>query len=728
MIGKLLKKLFGSSERNESHLPSNQQDVVEEDGSLSNAFDLDVLELKTFICLESAYRNQQIVLRRSYENDRITLGEVLQTIFKIEKFDIESLAVVYRENNVDTPVEEKIIYNTDEIWNYDLFGLVLRRKSDEGHYTMGMMHENIFFVKTKQRNFIITFISLGGNEKVKYMRVSVLSPDNKELDDCASLKTENLPIVISFILSFSEVQNDICFDSYGKIEQSYKRKHNTNEKLDDIECEYVHGLFEFQGFYYIGYGKWLLDQSRYYDAYVNLERAFNYIMPNLDSADDNIKETFYDICNCIGQCLSKLDRNVEAAYFFKHGAPGVAIEQGNALALSYAKLGNPIAVNEADKWLANIAQKYGNHKNWPEDIKKNRIAIDLLLSKNKQLFEKALSNQVEYDNSVSIEYVLNTFLGVNRKNITPSIFIYDNSNNQFLQRLDDVSIAVNIVLNKESARDKTYILSCSHAYYQVDKDGEDKSILGISAPIIITTHSIDSSHGDSRIRVDIIMCNYQNNDDKRDFVKMNNPRNYSFVLSTISSRETFKADLKDMESPLLQSISLEKSLLFLEAYKLSKWVFDFTQFQLKDQSGLKFEPENEETWNIFFESAYRVGFCLMELGKTHEAAYYLEIASYSNISEHVQEYINCLANSKDPLALDVVEDIIKRSPKPETEEHLKGWNFHMAFLKRRKAYILIDKHKFDEAKQLLTEMLEDPLCKEFAKGELEYIEANLSQQ
>ncbi len=159
MIGKLLKKLFGSSERNESHLPSNQQDVVEEDGSLSNAFDLDVLELKTFICLESAYRNQQIVLRRSYENDRITLGEVLQTIFKIEKFDIESLAVVYRENNVDTPVEEKIIYNTDEIWNYDLFGLVLRRKSDEGHYTMGMMHENIFFVKTKQRNFSKQLIS-----------------------------------------------------------------------------------------------------------------------------------------------------------------------------------------------------------------------------------------------------------------------------------------------------------------------------------------------------------------------------------------------------------------------------------------------------------------------------------------------------------------------------------------------------------------------------------------
>lgn len=46
----------------------------------------------------------------------------------------------------------------------------------------------------------------------------------------------------------------------------------------------------------------------------------------------------------------------------------------------------------------------------------------------------------------------------------------------------------------------------------------------------------------------------------------------------------------------------------------------------------------------------------------------------------------------------------------------------MAFLKRRKAYILIDKGELSEAERLLKEMIEDPLCKEFAEGELKYIE------
>ena len=46
----------------------------------------------------------------------------------------------------------------------------------------------------------------------------------------------------------------------------------------------------------------------------------------------------------------------------------------------------------------------------------------------------------------------------------------------------------------------------------------------------------------------------------------------------------------------------------------------------------------------------------------------------------------------------------------------------MAFLKRRKAYILIDRKRYSEAKQLLEEMLNDPQSKEFAEGELKYIE------
>ena len=48
----------------------------------------------------------------------------------------------------------------------------------------------------------------------------------------------------------------------------------------------------------------------------------------------------------------------------------------------------------------------------------------------------------------------------------------------------------------------------------------------------------------------------------------------------------------------------------------------------------------------------------------------------------------------------------------------------MAFLKRRKAYIYIDKRRYSEARQLLEEMINDPLSKDFAEGELKYLDAN----
>jgi hypothetical protein len=44
------------------------------------------------------------------------------------------------------------------------------------------------------------------------------------------------------------------------------------------------------------------------------------------------------------------------------------------------------------------------------------------------------------------------------------------------------------------------------------------------------------------------------------------------------------------------------------------------------------------------------------------------------------------------------------------------------FLKRRKAYILMELQKYDEAKALLVEMQADPDLAQFAKSELEYLE------
>ena len=116
----------------------------------------------------------------------------------------------------------------------------------------------------------------------------------------------------------------------------------------------------------------------------------------------------------------------------------------------------------------------------------------------------------------------------------------------------------------------------------------------------------------------------------------------------------------------------------------------------------------------------------MEMNKMNTSAYYLEIACHSMQYTHIQEYINFLSNTKDPQTLSVVEQVIANSPKPENEESLKAWNFHMAFLKRRKAYALIEEGRYEEAKAFITkEMLNDPQCKDFAQGELDYINEQL---
>ena len=52
----------------------------------------------------------------------------------------------------------------------------------------------------------------------------------------------------------------------------------------------VHGQLEFQGYGYIGYGKWLFEQSRYYDTYSILKRAYNYMKANIHNAPEDVKE------------------------------------------------------------------------------------------------------------------------------------------------------------------------------------------------------------------------------------------------------------------------------------------------------------------------------------------------------------------------------------------------------------------------------------------------------
>lgn len=715
VLTNIIRRIFGDKTKDDVIHPNDASDNNEN----KHCLDFDLMETKEFVHLESAYQNQEFVFRRATETNRLVLGELLEPILKVNKSTLLSMAVAYRLGDFGDAVKECVIKNPEDIWNYDLFSCVLKNKTDEGHYTNGTFHETTLIVKTKEKNCIFVLTSLGGLDTIKYMRVSVLSPDNSKEDDGMYLKTQNAPSITSFILSYSEIDDNPKFQIYSLIEDSLRRKYESGHELTELEQEYIHGEFEFKGYYYVGYGKWLFEQNRYYDAFSILERAFNYMKSRLDELDAQQVKAFYDICNIIGVCLSNMDREDEACFYFRQGAPGLDLTDANKLALSHAKLGNPIAVREMTDWLTLVAQKYGKQKKWSEEVIKFSADVPVELTLYKNRVDKEIESAPNYSEIITIGYILKELWGLNKKNLAPCMFIYDLDTNSFKERIEDVDIIFDYILNKGNISNKAFILSCTHVHYKTN-DEEDKSILCHNAPIIISTHSIKGKETTANIRMDMIRQNFSNNDDKRDFVKLNIPLNATYTIG-LPCGISYSQEKESLLAGIRKAIELVQEKRFIDAYKLSKWIFECVSNSLKDKMGIQFESEDELLWDIFYYSSYNVGFCLMELDKPHTAAYYLELASHSMNYLHIQEYINCLSNSQDPQALEVIEDVMKRSPRPESEDGVEDWNFHMAFLKRRKTYVLIDLKRYDDARKLLTEMLNDSLCAEFANNELNYL-------
>lgn len=723
MIKRIIKSLFGKTEEPEKVFTGSYTNHPTQDRPLTDEqknYNFELMMDKSFIHQESAYRHQAIVLRRATEGNRLTLGEVLSEVAKEEESSVQSMAVAYRMAGFATEPSESIITDKSAIWNFDLFSCILKRKVD-GHYSQGMFHETTIVVNCRSRRYIMMLTSLGGINTIKYMRVSMLIPDNQAEDDGRSLKTENAPVSISFIITYSEIENNPKYEKYDLLEKRVAQKQAANQELDELEQEYVHGQLEFQGHQYIGYGQWLFEKKRYYDAFSILERAFNFIrMKPLDGRNKNLMSVYYDICNSMGQSLSMMGREDEAVYYFKQGAPGNSLDKPNYLALSCAKLGNPTANNMMQNQLLSVAQKYGKDENWPEEVKQFSVDIPVALKIYKDQTDKWLAEHPKYDSTITIGYILKTLMGLNTKNIEPCMFVYDTNNGKFEKRIEEADTIVNYLINSSSERDRVFILSCNHVYYK-SEGNEDKSLLCNHAPLVISTHSINGNETSAVMRVDIARSNFADNDDKREFVELNTPLCFTICLG-VHENLAYGTDNDSLLAAIRKAIDLMEERRYFEVYKLAKWVFECTSNKMKSQSGVAYESEDELLWEILFEASCRIGFCLMEMKKINAAAYYLELASYSEQYQHIQEYVNFLTNSKDPQALSYIERFLADSPKPEEKADIEAWKYHMAFLKRRKAYVLIEAERFEEAKTLLTkELMNDPLCKQFAEGELNYI-------
>lgn len=139
--------------------------------------------------------------------------------------------------------------------------------------------------------------------------------------------------------------------------------------------------------------------------------------------------------------------------------------------------------------------------------------------------------------------------------------------------------------------------------------------------------------------------------------------------------------------------------------------------------------------------AYLIGCCYMCLHQYEKACFYLQVTLPASSISYSEAYLNCLVNNHDFRAMDSINVLLENlnmiihsleignenedeeeemDPKVAREkERLEHFN---AFIKRRKAYLLVSLGKYDEAETLLKKLLDDPENSDFALTELAYIQ------
>lgn len=647
-----------------------------------NFLDLEDMMMQIFVRHESVCQHQPIRFERSTKENRITLGTILSMLFNMNEQNVISMEVCeYATLSHGSDKNNITIKNQNSIWNFDIWSCVLKNKDADGHYVNLPDKTTILLIKTNIRNCIVVINGRCGGTTEKYLRMTVMMPAETSKGNimCPNISTApnvNRAYVNSFMLAYSEQNNGELLAQYKIIEKRIGEKLNNEDySFSHVEQAYMDGLHEFKYANYIPYGKWLLSQERFYDAYTIDLRAYRYLKHECYSHDDKpTKNAYCEVCHDLGNISLRLGRYAKSTYFLKQAA-----------------LGN---------------------KSFENDYK---IAETQFYNEIKEQQYKCVDS---CDNTITIGYLLKLLLDIDIENIKCEVTQYDIALGEHIKTPTDPEEALGFQLNKNEARNKIFVFSRSHSHSNVN----DKSRLCFDAPLIISTHDIVSEEGMQFIKVDIVSCNFETNDDKKDLEADNKPENFTVILSS-NSGLTFSKSIDDVKSCIDYAEWLREHHLTVEAYKMAMWGWRNILPMLDRE---KTSADNHML-DLFYECAYEIGWNLMDLGKLEEAVCYLEIASTNLDALYVMEYINGLVNLQDSRSLGVIDYAFSHSPKPTDENLVQRWNEYMAFLKRRKAYVLIERKRLEEAESLLQALTNDPLCRDFAIGELKYVEG-LKQQ
>lgn len=186
-----------------------------------------------------------------------------------------------------------------------------------------------------------------------------------------------------------------------------------------------------------------------------------------------------------------------------------------------------------------------------------------------------------------------------------------------------------------------------------------------------------------------------------------------------------------LQTPQLRQLFLESKDLIHEKryYEAIRRLEPLYQELAKDRGEMV-----PEELNNYFEVSYLLGSCYTCLGRYKEGAYYLQPLVSTRRITYTEMYINCLVNSHDSRALNFINGLLREIVPPMESSNTddeEGYSDEQQsekafinFLRRRKAYILVELKDYDNAEKLLKQMLDEPDSSDFALQELAYIQKN----
>lgn len=614
--------------------------------------------LMSFLRGEAEYRHQPRRMERFAFGEKIRLGDVVDFLMGCDMSKSLTGLSICCTNIIGSVDETRFVKGNDEICNYDLLSSVTYF-NDEGEL-LPLTGENVTLSLTRNDGLpIVLFVrNHQMTPDVLYLRVYSMVGRTNANDDKHTWQSRNLAALNSTLLCCRASSNNLddWWHFYQDMENRTIDSLQHGKPLKGLQYVVCEGMFgQVRTSDYIDYGDALRRQSKYYDAQRQYERAIY----ALDNPSENFKhgDSYGAINFRMARCLVSTHDKPRAFHFMD-----IAYFFNSTILFDYLGVSADLADYRTKSLLEQNRDKL-------EEVETKIIETTYQSSLDK--YRKNIAEDTTY---VTLGFVLQHLLRVNSYNII-SMCVCRNGNDEYTYDVVNNRDKIWNYKFQDLLHDgNTMVLRYSRACYQCDDMDDDKSNLCYDNSIIIQVNAIE---GSDLFRIDVAVPGFQNDPNiiSDSYGKFSDYK--SFVISSRPHEYDFSKPVEGIMSEVGSLYNKERthaveSMLGLYHVYLSLLV--------------DFDNLSDDRKFMCLDAAAKIGSCYMELNLPEVANYFLDVGYQSCYLNNMMEYINCLVETKDARAMSIVDKkLIMQIDAPDQIK--SAWR---AFLKRRKAYILID--------------------------------------